>query len=172
MRLTLIALLAVLLSLTACTHTYYVVRHAEKAVPSPGTTMSSPNDPALSAAGQERAQALKELLKDKSIKGIYSTNFLRTKNTAEPLRAALSLTTQTYGPMPDTTFIKQLKLLKHSVLIVGHSNTVDNIVNGLTGTASVAGDLPETEYDNLFVVKYKKFFRTTIRFEQRKYGAH
>jgi broad specificity phosphatase PhoE len=166
-----IALLTILLSLTACSHTYYVVRHAEKAVPSAGTTMSSPNDPPLSEAGQQRAQALKELLQDKSIRAIYSTNTLRTKSTAEPLRVATGLTMQTYGPMPDSTFIRLLKGLKHNTLVVGHSNTVDNIVNGLTGASSVPGDLADSEYDNLFVVKYKKFFGTKISYERRKYGA-
>lgn len=165
------AFLAILLCLTACSHTYYVVRHAEKAVPSPGTTMQTPNDPPLSEAGQQRAEALKEVLKGKKIVSIYSTNTIRTKSTAEPLRAALSLTTQTYGPMPDSAFIGLLKGLKHNVLIVGHSNTVDNIVNGLTGAVSVPGDLQDSEYDNLFVVTYKKFFGTKVRYERRKYGA-
>lgn len=166
-----VAFLAVLLCLTACSHTYYVVRHAEKAVPSPGITMQTPNDPPLSEAGQQRAVALKELLQDKKIAAIYSTNTIRTKSTAEPLREALSLTVQTYGPMPDTAFVRLLKGLKGNALVVGHSNTVDNIVNGLTGTTSVPGDLTDSEYDNLFVVTYKKFFGTKIKYERRKYGA-
>src|SRR5689334_13756553 len=98
----LVAFLTVLLCLTACSRTYYVVRHAEKAVPSPGTTMQTPNDPPLSVAGQQRAQALKEVLKDKKINAIYSTNTIRTKSTAESLAQLKGLTIQTYGPMPDT----------------------------------------------------------------------
>jgi hypothetical protein len=38
---------------------------------------------------------------------------------------------------------------------VGHSNTVDDIVNALTGEKSIPGDLQDSEYDNLFVVTYK-----------------
>lgn len=167
----LVAFLTVLLCLTACSRTYYVVRHAEKAVPSPGTTMQTPNDPPLSEAGQQRAQALKEALKDKKIDAVYSTNTIRTKSTAEPLAQLKGLAIQTYGLMPDTAFIRLLKGLKGNTLVIGHSNTVDNIVNGLTGTASVPGDLQDSEYDNLFVVKYKRFFGTKVTYERRKYGA-
>ena len=92
MKLTVTILIASLL-LTACSHTYYVVRHAEKANPSPGNTMSSPNNPPLSDAGQQRAVALKETLKDSKIKYIFSTNTIRTTTTAEPLAKALGLTT-------------------------------------------------------------------------------
>jgi broad specificity phosphatase PhoE len=154
--------------LTACGHTYYVVRHAEKAVPSAGVTMSTPNNPPLSAAGTQRAQALKETLKDKKIDWIFSTNTVRTTATAEPLRSDRALTVQTYGPLPDSGFIQKLKGLKKNVLIVGHSNTVDDIVNGLTGKQTIATDLNDSEYDNLFVITYKG---KKIRYERRKYGV-
>jgi broad specificity phosphatase PhoE len=166
-----LTVLVLFLLLTSCGHTYYVVRHAEKAVASPGTTMSTPNDPPLSAAGEERAQALKEVLKDKKIEYIFSTNTVRTRTTAEPLRSHRSLSIQTYGPMPDSAFIRQLKALKYNVLVVGHSNTVDNIVNGLTNTATIPADLQDSEYDNLFVINYKRFFGTRIKYERLKFGT-
>lgn len=153
--------------LTACSHTYYVVRHAEKATPSPGTTMSSPNNPPLSPAGEQRAQALLETLKNSKVEYIFSTNTTRTMSTAEPLRNYRALTTQTYGPMPDSAFIQKMKGLKKNVLIVGHSNTVDDIVNGLTGEKSVPGDLDDSEYSNLFVITYKG---KKVTFERRGYG--
>ena len=49
--------------LTACSHTFYIVRHAEKAT-SEGNNMMN-NDPPLTEAGKERAEALKEILKTK-----------------------------------------------------------------------------------------------------------
>lgn len=157
--------------LTACSHTYYVVRHAEKATPSPGVTMSTPNDPPLSSAGQQRAEALKEALKSKGITAIYATNTTRAVATAEPLRKSLSLLIQHYGPKPDSAFIQQLKAQQKNVLIVGHSNTVDEIVNGLCNRKVVSGDLADSEYNHLFSVTYKRFLSKKIVFEDRNYGA-
>lgn len=164
-----ITILSVSFLLTACSHTYYVVRHAEKAGNTGNTPgMSSPNNPPLAAAGEQRAQALKETLKDAKIDHIFSTNTLRTMNTAEPLRAQRSLTTENYGPMPDSAFIQKLKSLKKNVLVVGHSNTVDDIVNGLTGKKTIPGDLQDSEYSNLYIITYRG---KKVSFERRTYGA-
>ena len=55
--------------------------------------------------------------------------------------------------MPDSTFISQLRPLKGNVLIVGHSNTVDDVVNMICGKNEANGDLGDSEYDNLFIIK-------------------
>jgi phosphohistidine phosphatase SixA len=162
-------MVAVLL-LTSCSHTYYVVRHAEKAVNAGGAAMMA-GDPPLSEAGQRRAAALLDVLKDAGIHYIFSTNTLRTKSTAEPLRVYFRLITEIYAAKPDSAFITRLKGIKKNTLIVGHSNTVDDIVNGLCNAVKVPGDLNDSEYDNLFVIKYKRFFGTRISFERKKYGA-
>ena len=65
---TFLLVLFVSIGLTASSQTYYIVRHAEKAVPSAGSIMSTPDDPPLSEAGQLRALALVEELKGKEIK--------------------------------------------------------------------------------------------------------
>ena len=165
-KLTVFLLLAFLL--TSCSHTYYVVRHAEKASPSPGGTMSTPDDPDLSNEGYKRAEALRETLKDKNIAKIYSTNTKRTRLTADPLSKLTGISIETYGPRPDSAFISKLKGLKTNTLIVGHSNTVDDVVNGLAN-AKTLSDLADSEYDNLFVVQYKRFLGTRVVFERRKY---
>ncbi|NML23337.1 histidine phosphatase family protein [Pseudoflavitalea sp. G-6-1-2] len=149
-------LTAAVLVLSSCSHTYYVVRHAEKNVPAEGTVMNTPKDPPLSKVGEQRAIALKELMHDKGIRYIYSTNTIRTKSTVEPTRALLGLTVQTYGPKPDSAFINQLKQLKKNTLIVGHSNTIDDIANGLAGEQKVEGDLDESVYDQVFIIHYRK----------------
>jgi len=154
------------LLLTSCGQTFYIVRHAEKAVAGSNTTMMS-NDPPLTEAGKDRAETLKELLKTKKIGAVFSTNTLRTKSTAEPTRAYFNLVTETYSPLPDSAFVSRLKSLKKNSLIVGHSNTVDDIVNKLCGSVKIPGDLPETEYDNLFIVKKKG---RKMSFETRNYG--
>ena len=156
--------------LTACSHTYYVVRHAEKAIAAGAGAMMA-NDPPLTVAGRQRAEALKDSLKNQHIRYIFSTNTMRTKATAEPLRAYLELETVIYSAKPDSAFIVQLKKLKKNTLVVGHSNTVDDIVNGLCPGQSLK-DLADSEYDNLFVVIYKKkLFKIVIDYKQTKYGV-
>src|SRR5688572_21834558 len=157
--------LSLTLLLTACTRSFYIVRHAEKAVADGNAMMS--NDPPLTEAGKQRAEALKEVLKSRKVGYVFSTNTIRTKSTAEPVRAHFNLVTETYPPTPDTVFINRFKSLKKNTLIVGHSNTVDDIVNKLCGSIKIPGDLAETEYDNLFVVKKKG---RKMSFETKKYG--
>ena len=138
----LMLLLAVLF--TSCSTEYYVVRHAEKAA-------TPASDPLLSPEGMQRAAALRALLEKKSIKQIYSTATQRTMLTARPLSEALGIPVQSYGPVPDAAFISKLKADKKNTLIVGHSNTVDDLVNGLMG-AEVLQDLPESVYTKMYVV--------------------
>ncbi len=159
----LLLLLVPALVLTACGHTYYVVRHAEKAIQA--QNMSS--DVPLTTLGSQRALTLKDLLQRKKISAVYSTNTIRTMSTAKPTADYFHVTIQQYGPKPDSSFILALKLLKKNALIVGHSNTVDDIVNGLTGTTTVAADLQDNEYDNLFVIKING---RKIKFQKKKYG--
>lgn len=164
----LILFLVITFILTSCSHTYYIVRHAEKASASPGTTMNTPDDPPLSDEGSKRAEALKEILKDKKIKRIFSTNTKRTRLTAEPVSKLAGVSIETYGPRPDSAFISLLKGISGNVLVVGHSNTVDDVVNGLVNQKTLS-DLADSEYDNLFVVRYKRFLGTKIRYERRKF---
>ena len=152
--------------LSSCTRTFYIVRHAEKAVTDGNDAMMG-KDPPLTEAGKERAEALKEIMITKKIGYVFSTNTIRTRSTAEPVRAYFDLVTETYPPVPDSAFISRLKTLKKNTLIVGHSNTIDDIVNKLYGSMKIPNDLREFEYDNLFVVKKKGM---KMSFENRKYG--
>jgi phosphohistidine phosphatase SixA len=136
----------------SCSHSYYIVRHSEKASAS-ANMMSS--DVPLSDQGKARAEALKVVLKNKKIRYVFSTNFIRTKSTVQPTADYFNLQTEIYGPTPDAAFISKLKSLKRNVLVVGHSNTVDDVVNMLCGKTEVNGDLKESDYDNLFIVKKK-----------------
>jgi phosphohistidine phosphatase SixA len=152
---------ALCLFLFSCTTSYYIVRHAEKVTAEPNMSTDVP----LTDAGKQRAKKLKEILKNKKIGYIFSTNTIRTKTTAEPTANYFGLKTELYTK-PDSVFINKLKSLKKNTLITGHSNTVDDIVNLLCNEIKVESDLKDNEYDNLFVVKKKgrKYF-----FERRKY---
>jgi len=150
---------------------YYIVRHAEKETASAGTTMSTPNDPPLSAAGRVRAIELKEALRGKGIQYIFSTNTIRTISTAQPfneLRGATKIETYNTRDSLDQ-FIQKLKEIKKgNSLIVGHSNTVDDIVNKLCGEIKIPGDLPDSEHDNLYIVTKKG---NRMKFENKTYGT-
>ena len=150
---------------------YFIVRHAEKASPSDGTVMSTPNDPPLSAAGKVRAIELREELKGRSVTHIFSTNTIRTISTAQPLNELRGATTIELYNTRDSLdfFIEKLKAIKKgNSLIVGHSNTVDDIVNKLCGEKKIPGDLPDTEYDNLYIVTKKG---KRMKFENKTFGT-
>ncbi|MEJ8844283.1 phosphoglycerate mutase family protein [Lacibacter sp. H375] len=150
--------------LSSCNrNTYYIVRHAEKA----NATANMSSDVPLSAEGEQRAQNLKTLLQNKSFSAIFSTPYIRTQSTAKPLSEVEGISIQLYSPR-DTVdkFIDRVKTIqKGDVLLVGHSNTVDDLVNKMMGQ-SLLTDLAETEYDNLFIVKRKG---KKYSFEKRKY---
>jgi broad specificity phosphatase PhoE len=102
--------------------------------------MSTPNDPPLSAAGRVRAIELREALRGKGIRYIFSTNTIRTISTAQPfneLRGATHIEIYNTKDSLDQ-FIQKLKEIKKgNSLIVGHSNTVDDIVNKLCGEIKI-----------------------------------
>lgn len=131
--------------------TYYIVRHAEKAVVDSTVKLS---DVPLSEQGAKRAGQLKTKLENKNVKYIFSTNTVRTKATAEPLSITINVPIQIYNGT-DTGFVQKLKHLNENVLVVGHSNTVDDLVNGLLGKP-VLKDLTESQFGDLFIVHKKK----------------
>lgn len=138
-------LLLVMLLCSCSTTKYVIVRHAEKET-APVMTADVP----LSDKGKQRATALKDALLQQKIKHIFSTNFKRTVGTAQPLSDATGVSIQRYDAV-DPDFISLLKHLHGNTLVVGHSNTVDDLVNGLTGK-KLLQDLPDTAYGDLFIV--------------------
>lgn len=158
-------LLLLVTALFACSPTrFYVVRHAEKAAPGAG---SDARDPQLSDAGKERAEELAKLLARKKIRQVFVTNTTRARATASPTASLFGLEPQLYPGAGDSAFIARLHKLKGNTLVVGHSNTVDDIVNGLTKHISVKGDLPESSFDRLFIVTLRN---RTFSFREKRYG--
>lgn len=144
--------------------TVYIVRHAERA---PGV-----NDPPLSPEGETRAIALKDLLLNKNIGFIYSTDSLRTKSTAQPLADALGLKTTIY--QKGTSPVTESGLPLHhtgNILVVGHSETILDIFTSVGATpdlTSIAGN----DFDNLLIATvYNYFFLKWITCEETTYGA-
>ena len=125
---------------------YIVVRHAEK-----GT--DDARDPSLSETGTARAQSLARLLADVPVDAIYATSYKRTQQTAQPTATARGLAVTTYdAKLPAATFVAQLRAahIEGAVLVVGHSNTVPEIVSALSGQP--VEPMPETAFDRLYRV--------------------
>ena len=142
--------------------TFLLVRHAE--------TTGSGSDPNLSTEGQERTQELIRLLRNVTLDGVYSTNFNRTRQTAEPVAIDQGLTVQTYSPFSLNPFVDGI-LVDHygkTILVVGHSNTTPDLLNVLTGGNNFQ-DLPETQYDNFYLVTVFEKGRAEVT--HLKYGV-
>ena len=120
----------------------YVTRHAEK--------MAEGKDPNLSAQGQARARALAVLLGKAGIKYIFSTATQRTGQTAQPLAAQAGLEVQLYDPAKPAIVIDKIKALPGPTLLVGHSNTVPELVKMLGGAPGAP--IGDDEFDRLYQV--------------------
>ena len=145
-----IALAMMATAVASAQQTVFVVRHAERADGgATGATMGN-TDPELSDAGKARAQSLATVLKDSGIKAIYVTEFKRTQHTAAPLAAALGIQ-PTVVPSKDMAgLMEKLKAGSGNALVVGHSNTVPDVIRQLGVAEPVK--LSDADYDWLFIV--------------------
>jgi phosphohistidine phosphatase SixA len=131
--------------------TVVIVRHAEKRT-------DDPRDPSLSAAGQQRARDLSTVLKDAGVTDVYVTQYKRTRQTAEPFAQAsgISVIERPIDATNSATYAQDLaheiltRSAGKSVLVVGHSNTVPDIVKALSGNA--VPPITDAEYDHIYVV--------------------
>lgn len=130
--------------------TIFLVRHAERADTAPGTSPTMAADPDLSDAGRARAESLATALKDAKITAIYATGFKRTQQTAAPLAKALGLTVTIVTSKSAPELVERLKTSKGNVLVVGHSNTVPEILKAMGVTAPVT--IGDNDFDNMFLV--------------------
>jgi phosphohistidine phosphatase SixA len=125
-------LLATLFALASCATTapapseplYYVMRHLH--------TPAGERDRDLTAEGQRQAALLGGVLRERP-RIIYVSIFKRTQQTAAPVAAALGLTPIVYDPADTPALLVRVRQGPFPVLIVGHSNTVPDIVAGLGG---------------------------------------
>jgi len=126
--------------------TYILVRHAEKA--DDGTP-----DPALTEAGRARAERLASMLRSMRVVGVYTTAYERTRATAAPIGAMAGVRVEAYDPRDAGAAIERIRAAhaRGSVVIVGHSNTVPDLVRRLGGACGQEM-LAEDAYDDVFVV--------------------
>jgi broad specificity phosphatase PhoE len=140
-----------------------LVRHAEKAA-------VEGNDPPLSEAGQARAGALVAALDGMHFDAVIATERQRTQLTARPLAQLHGLTPEIVGlggAHVDSVAAAVRRHAGHTVLVVGHSNTVPRIVAALGGPT--LPDFCEPEFSHLYVMVLKD--GAPPRLDERTYGA-
>jgi phosphohistidine phosphatase SixA len=141
--------------------TVLVLRHAEKA------TESNDDSVPLSTAGDTRAQTFAQVAGRAGVTAIYVTQALRTQQTAQYLATNLGLTPTPLSSVDDLiTEVQASKNRGGVIVIVGHSNTVPEIVSRLNGGTVTVGP---NEFDNLFVLTIPRW--GTTRLVQATYGA-
>ncbi|MFC6978004.1 SixA phosphatase family protein [Microbulbifer taiwanensis] len=105
----------------------YLVRHAEK------VSGTDDRNPPLTESGRARAQHLAYVLGEAGIEKIYSSDYARTRQTAEPLADKLNLQVESYDPRALGELAQQLRQISGRTLVVGHSNTTPQLVELLGG---------------------------------------
>lgn len=135
--------------------TVVVVRHVEKAA-------EPADNPGPSPAGEARAVELADLLGPLGVDAIYASNYLRTFATAAPLAQRASLPVHVYDARDTRALIADLdaRYRYGTVLVVGHSNTVPDIVRALSGRR--VGAIDESRYGDVFIIIRPRWGRATV----------
>lgn len=143
---------AILMLLAACatgpqtpSEAFYVMRHLH--------TNTAIRDPNLTDEGARQAERLAAFLGRDPPSAIYVTDTKRARQTAAPLAAKLGLTPKLYAPRDMPALKAEVMEEKGSVLVVGHSNTVPDIVEALGGTRPAP--LSDTDFGDVWRVSRK-----------------
>jgi|SRR5882724_3729717 len=145
---------------TANSTTVIVIRHAEK------QTVNAA-DPALSAAGEARAALLARMFGDTKGAGrldaIYVSATLRSRSTAAPLAARLGIA-PVVAAADDPQGLARRVLRENSgrrVMVIGHVNTVPEIVAALTGRSDIPS-VDEQDFATMYVVSVPRIGRANL----------
>jgi broad specificity phosphatase PhoE len=125
------------------TSTVVLVRHAERGAGA---------DPALTPAGQARAILLAGMLQDANLGAVFVTDTLRSRQTGTPAAQAAGLQTTLYDANDAPALAATIRASHpgRTVLVVAHSNTVDDIAAAL-GAGGVS-ELTDTQFDRMFIL--------------------
>jgi broad specificity phosphatase PhoE len=157
-----IKLLVIILSLLLMASTAFangtmiiVVRHAEKST-------DDRKDPNLSQQGIARANKLATILKDSNLNAVYTTQYKRTQQTGLPAATQSGLQLEVRHANTENAKTYTSDLLKEiqkkhrgkTILIIGHSNTVPEIVKHLSNVDVTP--IGENEFDRLYLITLGK----------------
>ncbi len=125
------------------TTTVVMVRHAERGAGA---------DPALTAAGQARANLLAQMLQEAALSAVFVTDTQRSRQTGTPAAQGAGLQPTLYDATDAAALAATIRAghAGRTVLVVAHSNTVDDIAAAL-GAPGLA-ELTDTQFDRMFVI--------------------
>ncbi|WP_169303141.1 phosphoglycerate mutase family protein [Thalassotalea mangrovi] len=124
----------------------YLIRHAEK--------QSTQQDPALTTCGIQRANQYAADFSAVELQAVYSSDYLRTRQTANPIASHQQLQLVVYDPRQLKDLATRLISEQRTALVVGHSNTTA-VLAGMLANQEL-GEFSETEYDRIYRVDFKK----------------
>ena len=143
--------------------TVIAVRHAEKKI--------EPNnpDPDLTPEGEARAQEIARMFGGTGINAIYATQFKRTQETVKPLSDQTGVAPTILQANQTDELAKQISTSRRgqTIFVAGHNNTIPALISTLSGESFPV--IPESEYDNLFIVTIYRFGKAKV--VKLKYGS-
>lgn len=136
--------------------TIILIRHAEKDI----SKTADKVNPNLTEAGMKRAQKFLEIVKKYRPDEIFSSNFIRTRDTVTPLAIdaydKYRLQIQIYDHTKLDDFAKKILASKSkTIVVVGHNSTTPALANIFINQQKYSA-LDESEYDKLFIINMKK----------------
>lgn len=102
----------------------YVMRHLDT---------DDGQDPSLNANGSNRAKQLSNFLSDRDIQEIFVTDTRRSRETVLPLASKLGIKPTLYDPRRPDILASLVGGIAGTVLVIGHSNTVPDLITRLGG---------------------------------------
>lgn len=134
-----------------CAVTVILTRHAEV---TPGES-----NPSLTAAGEARANLLASMLKDVDLDTIIVSDFKRTQQTARAVSETHHLGLVKKTAAADVIAAIQSRT-SGNILVVGHSDTIPEIISQLGGASFPIGD---DDFDNLVILTIDQGQTSTVR---------
>jgi broad specificity phosphatase PhoE len=120
----------------------YIMRHLQKA--------DASKDPPLSQEGIVNSERVAELLEKRGIKAVFATDTSRAEQTGAPLARRIGVPVTNYDPRNVPVLVAAVRAVAGNVLIVGHSNTVPDLVAAFAGAKPAP--LTEQNYGTIYQV--------------------
>lgn len=123
--------------------TVILIRHAEP--------QTSGADPGLTATGRRRAELLGFMFEHAGVTTLFTSELRRTKETAQPLAARLSLVPEVLPGLDTAAHRARVLAVPSGVaLVVGHTNTVPPLIGALGAGTTI--QIAAHEFDRMFIV--------------------